>query len=376
MSKVLLGLSGGVDSAAALILLKEAGYNVKAVFMQNWDSLLNNDIKGNPTVNAEKCAQTLDYEDASLISKKMNVEITKVDFIKEYWNKVFQYFLSEYDKGRTPNPDILCNNEIKFKSFLEYALKEEADYIAMGHYARKKEINGVSHLLRALDENKDQSYFLSQLTSEQLKRVIFPIGELVKNEVRELAHKYNLEVYNKKDSTGICFIGEREFGEFLSNYMLAKPGPMKTLDGKTIKEHYGLFYYTIGQRKGLDIGGLKDYDQAPWFVVGKDINTNTLYIGQDYHNEYLYSNRCIVKDVVFRGDKDLENRSFTAKFRYRSKDVLVTLKWIDETTLEVLYPNKERAVTPGQAAAFYEGEVCIAGGFIDEVYFNDERRNY
>ncbi len=376
MSKVLLGLSGGVDSATALILLKEAGYDVETVFMQNWDSVLNNDIKGNPTINEEKCAQTLDFEDAQKISKKLNVEIIKVDFIKEYWNKVFSYFLTEYEKGRTPNPDILCNNEIKFKSFLEYALTKEADYIAMGHYARKEEIDGVSHLLRGKDNNKDQSYFLSQLTSEQLKKVIFPIGDLTKEEVRELAKKHDLDVYNKKDSTGICFIGERDFGEFLSNYILTKKGPMKTIEGKIIKEHEGLFYYTIGQRKGLDIGGLKGYDQAPWFVIGKDIKENTLYIGQGYHNDYLYSNKCIVKDVVFRGDRDLENRSFTAKFRYRSKDVDVNLKWLDETTLEVSYPNKERAVTPGQAAAFYEGEVCVAGGFIDEVYNNEKRRKY
>ncbi len=376
MKKVLLGLSGGVDSATALVLLKEAGYDVKAVFMQNWDSVLNNDIKGNPTVNEQKCQQTLDFEDAEKVSKEMEVEIMRVDFIKEYWDKVFAYFLNEYEKGRTPNPDILCNNEIKFKAFLDYALSKDADFIAMGHYARKKELNGVSHLLRGKDNNKDQSYFLSQLTSEQLKRVIFPIGDLTKEEVRKIAQKHNLEVYSKKDSTGICFIGERDFGEFLSNYILTKKGSMRTIDNKILKEHEGLFFYTIGQRKGLDIGGLKGYDQSPWFVIGKDLKENILYVGQGYHNEYLYSNRAIVRDVVFRGDRELKNRNFTAKFRYRSKDVLVNLEWLDETTLEVKYLNQERAVTPGQAAAFYEGEICVAGGFIDEVYMNDERRKY
>jgi tRNA-specific 2-thiouridylase len=246
----------------------------------------------------------------------------------------------------------------------------------MGHYARKEERAGVTHLLRGKDNNKDQSYFLSQLTSEQLKRVLFPIGELSKKEVRERAFQQKLAVYDKKDSTGICFIGERDFELFLANYLPAQKGLMKTIDGKVIKEHNGLYNYTIGQRKGLDIGGLKDYPPAPWFVIGKDLSANVLYVGQGYHNEYLYSNNCIVKDVVFRGDKDLENRFFTAKFRYRSEDVKVTLEWLDETTLKVIYPDQERAVTPGQAAAFYEGEVCVGGGFIDQVYFDQERRLY
>lgn len=376
MKKVILGLSGGVDSAVALALLLEKGYQVEAVFMQNWDSAINNDIKGNPTSKFEKCAQTIDYEDALKVAKKLKVKLTKIDFIKEYWQKVFAYFLAEYQKGRTPNPDILCNNEIKFKSFLEYAFSKDADYIAMGHYARKEERAGVTHLLRGKDNNKDQSYFLSQLTSEQLKRALFPIGELSKKEVRERAFQQKLAVYDKKDSTGICFIGERDFELFLANYLPAQKGLMKTIDGKVIKEHNGLYNYTIGQRKGLDIGGLKDYPPAPWFVIGKDLSANVLYVGQGYHNEYLYSNNCIVKDVVFRGDKDLENRFFTAKFRYRSEDVKVTLEWLDETTLKVIYPDQERAVTPGQAAAFYEGEVCVGGGFIDQVYFDQERRLY
>lgn len=377
MSKtVVLGLSGGVDSAVALIKLKEQGYNVIAVFMRNWDSFVNDDILGNPTIEDPICSQEQDYLDAKRVADQLNTPLYRIDFIEEYWDHVFEYFLDEYKKGRTPNPDILCNTEIKFKAFLKYAMSLDSDYIAMGHYATKEIINGKHVLKRAKDSNKDQTYFLSQLSEEQVEKAIFPIGDLVKDEVREIAMKHNLYVAEKKDSTGICFIGERRFGEFLSNYILTKQGPMKTLDGTYIKEHNGLFYYTIGQRKGLGIGGMKEYDQEPWFVVGKDIKTNTLYVEQGFHHPYLYSNSCIVKDVVFRGDKNLNNRTFSAKFRYRQKDHPVTLEWIDETTLRVTYPDKARAVTPGQAAAFYEGAICVGGGFIDEVYYDNEKRNY
>lgn len=374
MKKVLLGLSGGVDSAVALILLKEK-YKVKACFMRNWDSLTNQDVLGNPTIDDAICPQELDYQDAKKVSDSLGIELLRVDFVEEYWNTVFKYFISEYEKGRTPNPDILCNNEIKFKAFLNFALKEDTDYIAMGHYAKKGYIDGKAVLLRAKDKNKDQTYFLSQLTEEQLDKALFPIGDLTKKEVREIALKYNLSVSNKKDSTGICFIGERHFNDFLKNYLPAQKGQIKTLDGKYLKDHEGLIFYTIGQRKGLGIGGLKEYDLEPWFVVGKDLETKILYVAQGYHNEYLYSNRCIVKDVIWRGSRDL-NRLFSAKFRYRAKDTNVTLKWLDEQTLEVLYKDKERAVTPGQAAAFYSGEVCVGGGFIDTVYMDLERRKY
>ena len=374
MKKVILGLSGGVDSAVALVKLKDT-YDVKACFMRNWDSLTNKDVLGNPTIDDDICAQELDYKDAKKVSDSLGVELFRVDFIEEYWDRVFKYFISEYEKGRTPNPDILCNNEIKFKAFLDYALKQNTDYIAMGHYAQKDYIDGKPALLRAKDKNKDQTYFLSQLTLEQLDKALFPIGHMTKQEVRDLAHAYRLSVSDKKDSTGICFIGERHFNDFLKNYLPAQKGQMKTIDGTYIKDHEGLIFYTIGQRKGLGIGGLKDYDLEPWFVIGKDIKTNTLYVGQGYHNPYLYSNKCIVKDVIWRDDKAL-NKSYSAKFRYRAKDVDVELKWIDETTLEVRYPNKERAVTPGQAAAFYSGDVCVGGGFIDTVYMDGERRKY
>jgi tRNA-specific 2-thiouridylase len=374
--KVILGLSGGVDSSVAAIKLLEQGYEVEAVFMRNWDSAANQDVYGNPTVNDDMCAQEVDYQDALKVANQIGIKLHKVDFTQEYWNQVFQYFLGEYNRGRTPNPDILCNTEIKFKAFLDYAKGLKADYIAMGHYAKTEVVDGKVLLKRAHDDNKDQTYFLSQLTEAQIERALFPLGDIDKPEVREIAKRHNLATAVKKDSTGICFIGERQFNQFLSNYLYKKPGKMTKLDGTFIKAHDGLMNYTIGQRKGLGIGGLKDYDLEPWFVVGKDVSNNILYVEQGFHHPYLYSNRCIVKDVVWRYDKALEGRTFSAKFRYRQKDTDVFLKWLDDTTLEVSYPTTVRAVTPGQACAIYEGDVCVAGGFIDTVYMNEERRHY
>lgn len=374
--KVILGLSGGVDSSVALIKLLNDGYDVEAVFMRNWDSTTNDDLLGNPTVNDEVCAQEVDFQDAKKVADQLGVKLHRVDFTQEYWDEVFQYFLSEYDKGRTPNPDILCNTEIKFKAFLAYAEALNADYIAMGHYAKVGIVNSKTALLRAVDTNKDQTYFLSQLTEKQIEKAMFPIGDMPKSEVREIALKYDLVTAKKKDSTGICFIGERRFSQFLSNYLLAQKGQMMTLDGTYIKDHDGLMYYTIGQRKGLGIGGSKDFDMTPWFVVGKNIKENILYVEQGFHHPHLYSDECIVKDVVFRGSKDLNNRTFQAKFRYRQVDNAVFLEWLDEQTLKVSYPQGVRAVTPGQAAAFYEDEVCVGGGFIDTVYKDGKKRSY
>lgn len=371
--KVIIGLSGGVDSSVAAYLLKKDGYDVEAVFMRNWDSATNLDIKGNPKAYDDLCEQEKDYQDAKLVAEKLQIPLRRVDFIEDYWDRVFQYFLSEYEKNRTPNPDVLCNNEIKFKAFVDYAKTLNADYIAMGHYARVDELEGNPRLLRGLDNNKDQSYFLSQLKSEQLKNVLFPIGHLDKKEVRKIAIEQGLHTATKKDSTGICFIGERHFNEFLSNYLPAQPGDMKRLDGTYVKPHQGLMNYTIGQRKGLGIGGSKESSGA-WFVVGKDLKTNTLYVEPNGDHPYLVSDEAIITDVIWRGEKLSGN--MTAKFRYRQQDHDVFVEWIDEHTTNVKYPQGVKSVTPGQVCAFYLDEVCLGSGFIHEAYYQGVKRQY
>lgn len=377
MSKVIVGLSGGVDSSVAALLLLQQGYEVEGLFMRNWDSATNQDLLGNPDLNQEICPQEADYNDALLVANKLGIKLHRHDFIKEYWDDVFIYFLDEYKRGRTPNPDILCNKYIKFKAFLEVANELGADYIAMGHYARVKTENNETFLLRGVDSSKDQTYFLCQLTQQQLEKTMFPIGHLEKKEVRKLALEAGLITAKKKDSTGICFIGERHFSQFLSNYLPSKPGHICTLDGIVLGEHLGLMYYTIGQRKGLGIGGNHDYDQTPWFVIGKDMVTNTLFVGQGISHEVLYSDECIVEDVNwisklhFTGSKEI-----TAKFRYRQTDVPVVISWINHNTLRVTFKEHVRAVTPGQAAVFYQGDVCLGGGTIDTVYMNHKKRFY
>ncbi len=371
--KVILGLSGGVDSSVAAINLINEGYEVEAIFMRNWDSAINNDVLGNPNDPMDVCPQEKDYMDALAVANKLGIKLHRVDFVSEYWDRVFSYFLDEYKNGRTPNPDIMCNKEIKFKAFLDYALSLGCDYIAMGHYAQVEHTENGSFLVRGADDNKDQTYFLCQLTSKQLEKSLFPIGHMQKSEVREIARKYDLITANKKDSTGICFIGERNFNQFLKNYLPAKPGKMVMLDGTVMGEHEGLMYYTIGQRKGIRIGGLDGYSNEPWFVIGKDLLKNELIIGQGFDHPYVYSNRCIVKNVNFIGEK-FEGEC-TAKFRYRQPDNDVRIKWIDDTTLEVTYDHV-RAVTPGQACVLYKGKYCLGGGTITDVFYNDEKRKY
>ncbi len=360
MKKVIVGVSGGVDSSVALILLKNQGYEVEGLFMKNWDSLINNDIEGNPTLENDICPQEQDYQDALKVCQKLNVKLHRIDFVKEYWDYVFTYFLEELKKGRTPNPDVMCNKYIKFDLFIKEAKKLGADYIATGHYARI--INGV--LYKGLDQNKDQSYFLAQLSKEQLKNVLFPLGELTKDKVREIAREYDLITKNKKDSTGICFIGERNFKNFLQNYLPNKPGDIINIDtNEKVGTHIGLMHYTIGQRKGLNIGGTKER----LFTVGKDLKNNILYVAEGENNKYLYSDSCIIDNLVINYDKKITNCK--AKFRYRSKDIPVTLEYLNNNEIQVKYENG-KSITPGQVCALYLEDRLIGSGIIKEVRKN------
>ena len=375
--RVILGLSGGVDSSVAAIRLLEEGYEVIGVFMRNWDSATNNDFLGNPDFNSDVCPQEKDYQDAMKVAEKLGIELKRVDFIEEYWEYVFKYFLAEYAAGRTPNPDLMCNKEIKFKAFLDYANSINADYIAMGHYARiiHDEEKG-SFLLRGLDGNKDQTYFLALLSQNQISKALFPVGDMQKKEVRELAIKYDLATATKKDSTGICFIGERRFHQFLQNYLPAKPGKMVRLNGEVIGNHDGLMYYTIGQRKGLGIGGIAGYSTEPWFVVGKDVEKNLLFVEQGIDNDYLYSDFCIVKDLNWINETPVVGKEYQAKFRYREKDNSVTITLLEDNLMHVKFNHLVRAVTPGQACVIYDGEICMGGGIINEVFRDGVKRKY
>ncbi|MGM9970740.1 MAG: tRNA 2-thiouridine(34) synthase MnmA [Anaeroplasma sp.] len=374
--KVILGLSGGVDSSVALKLLKDQGYDVEAMFMRNWDSATNNDILGNPDIDNDVCPQEKDYQDAKSVSEQLGIKLNRVDFIEEYWDTVFSYFLNEYKKGRTPNPDIMCNKYIKFNAFLKHAASLGADYIAMGHYARVRHEKDKSYLLRGADSNKDQTYFLCQITQEQLRKSLFPIGHLTKPEVRKIAHDADLYTADKKDSTGICFIGERNFKKFLENYLPHQPGNMVTIDGRLVGKHDGLMYYTIGQRKGLGIGGSNEFSNDAWFVCGKDLEKNELIVGQGHDSQYLISNNCFASDCNWITDVPIEGKEYTAKFRYRQADNKITLRFLENNRIQVFYPSGVRAVTPGQAVVVYDGDICLGGAIIDEVYYNNERRKY
>lgn len=367
MKKVVIGMSGGVDSSVAAIILKNQGYEVIGLFMRNWDASVNNDINGNPTLNNNICPQEQDYNDALEVCKKIDIPLYRVNFVKEYWDYVFTYFLDELKKGRTPNPDIMCNKYIKFDMFIKEAKKLGADFIATGHYARIKD----GKLLRGIDSNKDQTYFLSQLSKKQLENVLFPVGDLEKPEVRKIAEEYNLITAEKKDSTGICFIGERNFKQFLSNYLPNIPGDVVNIDtNKIIGKHIGLMYYTIGQRRGLNIGGTENRI----FVVGKDLNKNILYIADSTKEEYLLSDSCLVDTINWIGEEKINN--CTAKFRYRQPDNNVTLKHLDNGNILVNYPSKVKSVTPGQACVFYNGDECLGGGIIKEVYKDNQKIEY
>ena len=359
--RVVLGMSGGVDSSVAAILLKEQGYEVIGVFMKNWEE---KDDNGN-------CMAEEDYKDVVTVAEQLDIPYYSVNFVKEYWDKVFTYFLDEYKKGRTPNPDVMCNKEIKFKAFLDYAIKLGADYVATGHYARiiheEKDGKIKSVMLRGIDDNKDQTYFLCQLSQKQLEKVLFPIGEYTKPQIREIAEKYNLATAKKKDSTGICFIGERDFNEFLSKYLPAKGGNIVNTEGKILGKHNGLMYYTIGQRQGIGIGNSKEGTGEPWFVVDKNLETNELIVTQG-DRSVLYSKGLIATDFNFINMEDMEfPLECTVKFRYRQSDSKATIKKLPDEKYKVLFDEPQKAVTPGQIVVAYKDEVCLGGGVIDEI---------
>jgi len=359
--QVVVGMSGGVDSSVAALLLKEEGYNVIGIFMKNWDEESEDGF----------CTATQDYEDVRKVCEQIDIPYYTVNFEKEYWDKVFTYFLDEYKKGRTPNPDIMCNKEIKFKAFLDYALKLGADYLATGHYAQIDEHDGEYRLLRGTDKNKDQSYFLSALNQYQLAKTLFPLGHLQKEEVRKIAEKYNLATAKKKDSTGICFIGERDFKEFLNKFLPAKPGEIKDFSGEVKGSHDGLMYYTLGQRKGLGIGG--NGTGEPWFVADKDLKNNILYVVQGADNPKLFSYGLLASNLNWISKKGIEKvMDLTAKFRYRQKDQEVRVFVEDDNKCKVVFKNPQKAITPGQAVVFYNGEVCLGGAIIDKSLNKDE----
>ena len=372
--KVMIGLSGGVDSAVAAYLLKKQGYDVVAGFMRNWDAMANGDYLGNPTVNDDQCPQEKDYDDAKKVAEKFGIPLLRIDFIKEYWDHVFSFFISEYECGRTPNPDILCNKYIKFDAFLKFAKDNGCDMIAMGHYAKRVEKDGHFYLMKCKDSNKDQTYFLSQINEEQIKSCLFPLGDIDKTEVRQIAHELDLEsVMDKKDSTGVCFIGERNFREFLKNYIPAQKGNIIDIDtGKKVGEHRGDYYYTIGQHKGLGIGGISGETATGWFIVKKDAKQNILYVTRGDTQKYLMSNKCVVRKLNFINKDEKFPQKVEVKYRYRQVDHPSTINLVNgEIICEYDY---YKAVTPGQEAVFYNKEgLMIGSGTINEVYRDNIR---
>ena len=357
MTKVVIGISGGVDSSVAALLLKKQGYEVIGLFMRNWDSTINNDYLGNPNLDNDICPQEQDYNDALKVCQKLDIPLHRVDFVKEYWDFVFTYFLDELKKGRTPNPDIMCNKYIKFDLFIEKAKELGADYVATGHYARVE--NG--NLLRAKDLNKDQSYFLAYVGKDKFKNVLFPIGDLEKPDVRKIAIEAGLATATKKDSTGICFIGERNFTKFLENYLPNQPGKIVNIEtNEVVGEHIGLMYYTLGQRRGLNLGGNEDKS----YVVKKDLENNILYVASGDENKYLYSNTAIIENFNFL--TDLRPEKCTTKFRYRQKDIPVNVEYLDNNMIKLTYEGA-KAVTPGQFCVLYLDDICLGGGIIKEV---------
>ncbi|MEM0909779.1 MAG: tRNA 2-thiouridine(34) synthase MnmA [Pseudomonadota bacterium] len=366
-TKVIIGMSGGVDSSVSALLLQQQGYQVEGLFMKNWEE----------DDNDEYCAAAEDLADAQAVADKLGIKLHRINFAAEYWDNVFEYFLAEYKAYRTPNPDIICNKEIKFKAFLEYAAEDlGADFIATGHYVQKALVNDKWQLVRGSDENKDQSYFLYTLSHTQIAKTLFPIGHLDKPRVREIAQQHGLITHNKKDSTGICFIGERKFKDFLSQYLPAQPGKIETIDGETIGEHDGLMFHTLGQRKGLHVGGQRDHGSEPWYTVAKDIKRNVLVIAQGSEHPALFSGGLIASQLHWVDRTPPESpQKITVKTRYRQKDIFCSIRAINKDTVEVTFDQPQKAVTPGQSAVFYDGKVCLGGGIIDTCISVENQEN-
>jgi tRNA-specific 2-thiouridylase len=357
-------MSGGVDSSVAALLLQQQGYQVEGLFMKNWDE----------DDGTEYCTAKEDLVDAERVCEKIGIKLHTANFAAEYWDNVFEHFLEEYKAGRTPNPDILCNREIKFKVFLEYAKMLGGELIATGHYVRRADRDGHTYLLKGLDPNKDQSYFLHAVGEAEFAKSLFPVGDIEKPEVRRIAEEHGLITHNKKDSTGICFIGERRFKDFLQQYLPAQPGEIQTPNGTVIGQHAGLMYHTIGQRQGLGIGGVKGANEEPWFVAKKDLVRNVLMVVQGTHHPLLFTNHLIARQAHWINGAPLINASvpstsFTcaAKNRYRQEDQACKVTMLADGTLDVLFAAPQRAITPGQSAVFYQGDVCLGGAVIEST---------
>lgn len=356
--KVIVGISGGVDSAVSALLLKQQGHEVEALFMKNWNE---------PTASGE-CSWETEVEDALRVCERLEIPLNTLDLSTEYWESVFKSFLEDYRDGLTPNPDVLCNQEIKFSAFMQQALQPGADRIATGHYARLRHSDSGAQLLKGSDANKDQSYFLCRLNQAQLARTLFPVGELTKPQVRQLAADYNLAVHAKKDSTGICFIGERPFREFLSQYLPIRRGDIRTVDGQVIGEHDGVCFYTIGQRQGLGIGGINGFDESPWYVADKSVNDNVLTVVQGVNHPLLFRNKLIARNLHWiAGEPPADTFECAAKTRYRQPDQNCRVALRPDGSAEVSFEVPQRAITPGQYAVFYQGEVCLGGGVIQSA---------
>ncbi|AMW15984.1 tRNA 2-thiouridine(34) synthase MnmA [Glaesserella parasuis] len=356
--KVICGMSGGVDSSVSAFILQQQGYQVEGLFMKNWEE----------DDDTDYCTAAADLADAQAVCDKLGIKLHKINFAAEYWDNVFEHFLAEYKAGRTPNPDILCNKEIKFKAFLEYAAEDlGADFIATGHYVRRPPLDQHPKLLRGLDSNKDQSYFLYTLSEQQVAQSLFPVGDIEKPIVRAIAEDLGLATAKKKDSTGICFIGERKFKDFLARYLPAQAGDIKTVDGQVIGRHDGLMYHTLGQRKGLGIGGVKGASENAWYVVEKDLVNNVLIVAQGQDNSALLSSGLIASQLHWVDRQPIrEKLRCTVKTRYRQADILCEIQPLDDETIRVIFDEPQIAVTPGQSAVFYQGEVCLGGGIIEE----------